>query len=101
MYLGKTLRLTLLSMALGFGVVRSVSAQAAASFAQQVQPDALTIAQFVNAPFAKSMGFISTLGWNTPPGVFELTTVAGPHVEVGVGAAADLMNFPSLSTLNL
>ena len=102
MFSGKIWRVVLLLVGMTYAGVSPLMAQVngpAVSFAAQVQPDALAIAQFVNAPFAKSMGFITTLGWNTPPGIFDF--MAGPRIEVGVGAAVDLMNFPSLSSLAL
>jgi len=102
MFLGKVGRAALFVLGLWAWGTSGVQAQAnapATAFAAQVQPDALAIAQFVNAPFSRSMGFITGLGWNTPPGVFDI--LSGPRVEVGVGLAADLMNIPSLSTLSL
>ena len=86
-------------MAVGLWGASPLKATTADNFAQQVQPDALAIAQYVNAPFSRSMGFITTLGWTTPPGIFDLAF--GPRVEVGVGIGVDLMNFPSLSSLSL
>ncbi len=68
-------------------------------FANQAQTDYQTIANYVNTQFAKSMGFITTLGWNTPPGVFDL--LSGPRLEVGIGAGADLMGLPNLNNLTL
>ncbi len=68
-------------------------------FFNQAQADYQTISNYVNTQFAKSMGFITTLGWNTPPGVFDL--VSGPRVEVGIGAGADLMGLPNLNNLTL
>ena len=58
-----------------------------------------TISSYVNGQFAKSMGFFSTLGWNTPPGVFDL--LGAPKVEVGVGAGADIVNLTNLNNLPL
>jgi hypothetical protein len=68
-------------------------------FQNQAQQDYQTINDFVNGIFGKSMGFFTTLGWNTPAGVFDL--ISGPRVEVGIGAGADLINIPSLNSLNL
>ncbi len=81
---------------LGTGAARATPEQ---DFQNQAQADYQTIADYVNAQFSKSMGFITTLGWNTPPGVFDI--LSGPRVEVGVGAGADLMGLPNLNNLSL
>ena len=62
-------------------------------FTTQAQKDYQTMADYVNGQFAKSMGFITSLGWNTPPGVFDILN--GPHIEVGFGGGADLMGLPN------
>jgi hypothetical protein len=74
-----------------------VDATPADDFVTDMKSDYHLIADTVNAPFAKSLGFFSTLGWSTPPGVFDF--MAGPHIEVGLGAGADLINLPSLDKL--
>lgn len=87
---------------LAFGILAASGAKAQTpeqDFANQAQSDYQTITNYVNGIFAKSMGFYSTLGWNTPPGVFDF--VAGPHIEVGLGVGADLISIPGLSSLNL
>jgi hypothetical protein len=68
-------------------------------FISQATTDYQTISDYVNGTFAKSMGFFTTLGWNTPAGVFDL--LSGPRVEVGVGVGADLINIPNLNSLTL
>src|SRR5260221_8211311 len=68
-------------------------------FINQMNGDYLTISDYINGQFAKSMGFFSTLGWNTPPGVYDL--LAGPRVEVGVGAGADIVALSNLNNLSL
>ncbi|HJT25566.1 MAG TPA: DUF6588 family protein [bacterium] len=68
-------------------------------FTNQAQADYQTITNYVNAQFSKSMGFITTLGWNTPPGVFDI--MSGPRVEVGIGGGADLMGLADLKNLSL
>ena len=68
-------------------------------FSNQAQADYQTMNDYVNGQFAKSMGFITSLGWNTPAEVFDI--LSGPHVEVGIGAGADLLSMPNLNSLNL
>ncbi len=68
-------------------------------FINQAQKDYQTISDYVDGTFAKSMGFFTTLGWNTPPGVFDL--LSGPRVELGIGVGADLINVPNLNSLTL
>jgi hypothetical protein len=77
----------------------NLKASSVSDFATQATNDVQTIAAFINGPFSHSMGFISTLGWTDPPSVFDLVT--GPHLEVGLGAGADLINLPNLSSLSL
>ncbi len=87
---------------LAFGILAASGAKAqtpAQDFANQAQSDYQTITNYVNGIFSKSMGFYTTLGWNTPPGVFDF--VVGPHVEVGLGVGADLISIPGLGSLNL
>lgn len=82
---------------MGAGIVQAQTPSQ--DFTNQAQADYQTISNYVNSQFAKSMGFVTTLGWNTPPGVFDI--VSGPRVEIGVGAGADLMGLPNLNSLNL
>jgi hypothetical protein len=87
---------------LGLTLLGGGSAQAQVyytDFASQAQTDYQTMSSYVNTQFAKSLGFITTLGWNTPPQVFDL--LSGPRVEVGFGAGADLMGLPNLNNLSL
>jgi len=51
----------------------------------------------LNGPFAKGMGLFSSLGWNTPPVIFDLKD--GPRVEIGAGLGAQLVNLPDLSSI--
>jgi hypothetical protein len=69
------------------------------NFINQMNNDYQAISSYVNGQFAKSMGFFSTLGWNTPPGVFDL--LGAPKVEVGVGAGADVVNLTNINSLPL
>ena len=69
------------------------------NFINQMNSDYQTISSYVNGQFAKSLGFFSTLGWNTPPGVFDF--LGTPKVEVGVGAGADIVNLTNLNSLPL
>jgi len=69
------------------------------NFINQMNADYQTISSYINGQFAKSMGFYSTLGWSTPPGVFEL--LGSPKVEVSVGAGADIVGLSNLNSLPL
>lgn len=82
---------------MGAGIVHAQTPSQ--DFKNQAQADYQTISNYVNSQFAKSLGFITTLGWNTPPSVFDI--VSGPRLEIGVGAGADLMGLPNLNNLNL
>lgn len=75
------------------------AADAESDFQSQATNDYQNISNYVNGTFAKSMGFFTTLGWNTPTGVFDL--LSGPRVELGVGVGADLINIPDLNSLTL
>ncbi len=86
-------------LGLTFSAVEKVQAQVTQDFINQAQADYQTIDNYVNSQFAKSLGFYTTLGWNTPPGVFDILT--GPRVELGIGAGADFMTLNSLKNLNL
>jgi hypothetical protein len=66
-------------------------------FQSFITSDAQVILDTLNDPFAKGMGFFSSLGWNTPPVIFDFKD--GPRVEVGVGLGAQLINLPDLSAL--
>lgn len=68
-------------------------------FINTATADYQTINDYVNSTFAKSMGFFTTLGWNTPASVFDL--LSGPRVEIGIGVGADLINVPNLNSLTL
>jgi hypothetical protein len=89
----------ILILALFGGSKAAAQTPAEAQFRTDVQNDAVSITNFMNKPFAQGLGFFSTLGWNTPPTVFDFK--AGPHFEIGVGVGADLISIPDLSTLNL
>ena len=66
-------------------------------FNNEVTADFQQVSSYINGQFAKSMGFFSTLGWNTPPTVFDL--LGNPKVQVGVGVGADLMYLSGLNSL--
>ncbi len=66
-------------------------------FINTATADMQTIANFVNGPFAKSMGFFTGLGWNTNPTVYDLT--AGPHFSISFAAGADFIGLPNLNNL--
>ncbi len=99
MVLLQLLRRFFLVLALGLLFLGKAGASPEQDFQNQAQADYQSIDNYVNAQFAKSMGFITTLGWNTPPDVFDI--VSGPRVEIGVGAGADLMGLPDLNKLSL
>ena len=93
------LRLMVLAFILTLLGMGQAMASPEGDFQNDAQADYRTIVNYVDAQFAKSMGFITTLGWNTPPGVFDI--VSGPRVEVGVGGGVDLMGLPNLNNLSL
>jgi len=99
MVISQFLRRIFLALVLGLFFIGKAGATPEQDFQTQAQTDYVTITNYVDAQFAKSMGFITTLGWNTPPSVFDI--VSGPRVEVGVGAGADLMGLPNLNNLSL
>lgn len=68
-------------------------------FSNAAAGDYQKISDYINGQFAKSMGFFTTLGWNSPAGVFDL--LSGPHFELGLGVGADLVNIPNLNSLSL
>jgi hypothetical protein len=78
--------------------------QAANDFAAQAAQDFQNVSTFVNSQFAPNLGFLSTLGWNTPPTVFNWDSVTGPHIAIGVGVGADFFKISDtplhLSVLN-
>jgi hypothetical protein len=81
-----------------FGATASSLAQTPQQqFNAQVTSDFQTISDYINGQFAKSMGFFSTLGWNTPPTVFDL--VGNPKVQIGLGVGADLMSLSGINSL--
>lgn len=94
-------RKTLLRLILVFGAavlgVSPIMATPADDFVTDMTADYVNIANTVNSPFAKSLGFFSALGWNTAPGVFDF--LLGPRVEVGVGVGADFISIPGLNNL--
>ncbi len=96
----KTLLKAFIVLFLSFGIAgRAFSTTTIQDFDSNGQTDLQSISDFLNSQFTKSMGFYSTLGWNNPPGVYDL--VAGPHFEIGVGVGADLIQVTSLNNLNL
>jgi hypothetical protein len=80
------------------------SQQAANDFAAQAAQDFQNVSAFINGQFAPNLGFLSTLGWNTPPTVFNWDSVTGPHIAIGVGVGADFFKISNtplvLSVLN-
>lgn len=93
---GRIFRSCLLLILLGAGPLRATPEQ---DFANGAQADYQSIADYINGQFAKSMGFFTSLGWNTPTQVFDI--LSGPRVEVGVGVGADLVGMSNLSSLSL
>ncbi len=93
----KKLTLSLALVFLGFPPLASYAATPSQDFDAQAKIDFQSISDYINGQFARTMGFYSTLGWNNPPGVYDL--MAGPRVEVGVGAGADLVSLSSLAGL--
>jgi hypothetical protein len=68
-------------------------------FAAGAQTDYQNLTNYINSRFSGSMGFFTTLGWNTPTQVFDL--LSGPRVELGVGLGADLINLPDINKVAL
>lgn len=97
----KTPRLLLLAIVLGplFSNPVPAFATAESDFATDAQVDYRSLTNYINSRFAGSMGFFTSLGWNTPTQVFDL--VSGPRVEVGAGLGADFINLPGLNSLAL
>jgi hypothetical protein len=73
--------------------------QTLTDFDNQGNQDIQTLSNYINGQFTKSMGFYSTLGWNSTPGVFDF--LGGPHFEFGIGAGVDLIQVTSLNNANL
>jgi hypothetical protein len=69
-------------------------------FAAAAAQDFEQVSSFINGQFAPNLGFFSTLGWNTPPTVFNWTSILGPHIEIGAGVGIDLFKI-SNQTLTL
>lgn len=98
----KIFRRLLLSLLLGaiFPIQYHVwGATPEADFASGAQTDYQNLTNYINSRFAGSMGFFTTLGWNTPTQVFDL--ISGPRVELGVGLGADLVNLPDINKVSL
>lgn len=68
-------------------------------FVAQMSTDYQLIADYVNSQFTKSMGLFNTLGWHTPPVVFDM--LGSPKVEIGVGGGADFIGISSINNLQL
>lgn len=79
-------------------------AQVAAQFSQSATNDFGTVSTFINSQFAPNLGLFSTLGWDTPPNIFQITNVIGPKFSLGVGVGADFFKIAdtplNLSVLN-
>jgi hypothetical protein len=77
---------------------------AATTFAGQATADFGTVSTFINSQFAPNLGLFSTLGWNTPPNIFQFTNITGPKFSIGVGVGADFFKISdtplNLSVLN-
>jgi len=99
MFSRKTLAGLVLALGMGLSGASPLRATPADDFVLDMTADYAVIASTVNSPFAKSLGFFSTLGWNTPPGVFDI--LLGPRIEVSVGLGADFISVPGLNSLSL
>ena len=96
----KAIRLAVLILGVGLLGLKGARAQnPVADFQALADSDCKTISDYVNGQFGRSLGFYTSLGWNTPPSVFDF--FKGPHFEVGLGAGADVMTFPNLNSLIL
>src|SRR5581483_11465053 len=82
--------LTLVLGAIFQGHPQAWGASPESDFASGAQTDYQNLTNYINSRFSGSMGFFTTLGWNTPTQVFDL--LSGPRVELGVGLGADLIN---------
>ncbi len=74
-------------------------ADANTDFISNMTSDYQVLSNYVNGQFTKSMGLFSTLGWNTPPTVFDI--LGGTKVEVGIGVGADFINISGLGNVPL
>jgi len=100
MFFRETLKKTSLVFFLSVISFQPLSAATAnQNFVDQMLSDYQSISNYINGQFAKSMGFYSTLGWNTTPGTFDF--LAGPRFDAGVGVGADLVSLSDLSGLPL
>lgn len=97
----KTSRQAFLTLLMAAFLAPPFAAQATpeSDFIADAQADYQTLDSYINGCFAGSMGFFTSLGWNTPAQVFDL--VSGPRVEIGVGAGADLINLTNLNSISL
>src|SRR5277367_4255186 len=77
---------------------------AATTFAGQATGDFNSVSHFINSQFAPNLGLFSTLGWDTPPNVFQFVNPTGPKFSIGVGVGADFFKIAdtplTLSVLN-
>ena len=78
--------------------------QAADDFAAQATGDFNSVSHFINSQFAPNLGLFSTLGWDTPPNIFQFVNPTGPKFSIGVGVGADFFKIAdtplNLSVLN-
>jgi hypothetical protein len=94
----KTLLAVSFTLVCGFQSVARAG-QDTTDFINQANSDFQSVANFMNVPFVNSMGFFTSLGWNLPPGVYDLISVTGPHFELSFGAGADFIHLPNLNNL--
>ena len=95
----KAIHLAALVLGVGLLGLEGARANPMTDFQALADADCKSISDYVNGQFGRSLGFYTSLGWNTPPSVFDF--VKGPHFEVGLGAGADVMTFPNLNSLIL
>jgi hypothetical protein len=90
-----------LILALFLASMTTVKADQNSDFIAQANSDFQSVANFVNGPFANSLGFFTGLGWNTNPTVYDLGLGLGPHFSVGFAGGADFIGLPNLNNLSL
>jgi hypothetical protein len=92
--------LLVISFTLACGLNSAAQAgQDTTDFINQVNSNFQSIAVFMNGPFVNSLGFFTSLGWDSTPTVYDLAS--GPHFSVNVGAGADFIGLPNTNNLSL